>query len=140
MRRSNYLDHMIKNKHQEILKLMEMHRNNPDYFSINAIGRSKKALGNFSKGLKSEKLSVIAEIKRASPSKGEIGEIFDPSHLALQYCQGGAAAISVLTDFNYFGGSLDDLRHVNLKLVQEKIDVPQEKILFFTNYNFLKLF
>src|SRR4051794_4879607 len=57
-------------------------------------------------------LSVIAEVKRRSPSKGELAEIPDPAELARSYAAGGADAISVLTEQRRFGGSLDDLRGV----------------------------
>lgn len=57
-------------------------------------------------------LKIIAEIKRASPSKGVIKESFEPTELALAYSQGGAVAFSVLTEEDYFRGSLDDLRAV----------------------------
>jgi indole-3-glycerol phosphate synthase len=53
--------------------------------------------------------SVIAEVKRRSPSKGDLAEIADPSSLASAYERGGAAAVSVLTEGRRFGGSLDDL-------------------------------
>ncbi len=56
--------------------------------------------------------SVIAEVKRRSPSKGDLADIPDPADLAQQYAAGGAAAISVLTEQRRFGGSLDDLRAV----------------------------
>lgn len=59
--------------------------------------------------LKQPGVGVIAEVKRSSPSKGSLAEIPDPAHLACEYAAGGARAISVLTEENYFKGSLDDL-------------------------------
>lgn len=54
-------------------------------------------------------LAVISEIKRRSPSKGELAPGLDPDVLARQYEAGGAACLSVLTDVEFFGGSVDDL-------------------------------
>jgi indole-3-glycerol phosphate synthase len=59
-------------------------------------------------------VSVIAEVKRSSPSKGALADIADPAALAAEYESGGAAAISVLTEGRRFGGSLDDLVRVRL--------------------------
>jgi indole-3-glycerol phosphate synthase len=64
-------------------------------------------------------ISVIAEVKRSSPSKGAIAPIADPALLAADYESGGAAAISVLTEQRRFGGSLDDLR-----AVRAAVDTP----------------
>lgn len=57
-------------------------------------------------------LSVIAEVKRRSPSKGHLAAIPDPASLAREYAEGGADAISVLTEQRRFSGSLEDLRTV----------------------------
>ncbi|HZS05251.1 MAG TPA: indole-3-glycerol phosphate synthase TrpC [Blastocatellia bacterium] len=62
--------------------------------------------------LEREAVNVIAEIKRRSPSKGVIRADFDPAGIARNYTTGGAAAISVLTEEDFFGGSLDHLRAV----------------------------
>ena len=62
--------------------------------------------------------AIIAEVKRASPSKGDIFPGLDPASVARDYARGGAAAISVLTD-RHFKGSLDDLR-----AVRQAVDIP----------------
>lgn len=63
--------------------------------------------------------AVIAEVKRASPSRGALADIPDPATLARQYAEGGAAAVSVLTEGRRFGGSLTDLR-----AVRAAVDLP----------------
>ncbi|MGM0384427.1 MAG: indole-3-glycerol phosphate synthase TrpC [Actinomycetota bacterium] len=64
-------------------------------------------------------VSIIAEVKRASPSRGPLSHIADPAALAAEYESGGAAAISVLTEQRRFGGSLADL-----DAVRAAVDVP----------------
>jgi len=63
----------------------------------------------FRKGLGHYGITVIAEIKRKSPSKGDLAPGLDPVTLAKAYEAAGASAISVLTDGEFFGGSADDL-------------------------------
>ncbi len=69
--------------------------------------------------LRSEGVSVIAEVKRSSPSKGALAPIEDPAALARDYEAGGAHCISVLTEPRRFGGSLEDLA-----AVRAAVDVP----------------
>ncbi len=63
----------------------------------------------FAASLQAPGLSVIAEIKRRSPSKGPLAPDLDPTKLATAYESGGAACLSVLTDVDHFGGSVADL-------------------------------
>ena len=60
----------------------------------------------------SDRVKIIAEVKRASPSRGALADIPDPAALAVSYQTGGASAISVLTEGRRFGGSLADLEAV----------------------------
>lgn len=64
-------------------------------------------------------VGVIAEVKRSSPSKGQLADIPDPADLAGHYAAGGARCISVLTEGRWFGGSLDDLA-----AVRAAVDIP----------------
>ena len=64
---------------------------------------------NFTAALRSKRPAIIAEIKKASPSRGVLVENFRPIEFARQYQKGGAAALSVLTDRDFFQGSLADL-------------------------------
>jgi len=77
--------------------------------------------------LSRESLNVIAEFKRASPSKGMIRADAEPSQLARSYEAGGAAAVSVLTEEDRFQGSLDDLRAVRVAV---KIPVLRKDFIF----------
>jgi indole-3-glycerol phosphate synthase len=65
------------------------------------------------------RVNVIAECKRRSPSKGVLAAQYDPVAIARKYEEGGAAAISVLTEPTFFDGSLDHLR-----LVRDAVDLP----------------
>ena len=66
-----------------------------------------------------DRVKIIAEVKRASPSRGDLADIPDPAHQASLYEAGGASAISVLTEGRRFKGSLADL-----EAVRARVDVP----------------
>jgi indole-3-glycerol phosphate synthase len=67
----------------------------------------------------SSEIALIAEVKKASPSKGVICTSFDPGAIASSYETGGAEAVSVLTDEKYFQGSLD-----YIPLIRQRINIP----------------
>src|SRR5580700_8493869 len=86
--------------------------------AIAAAAQRAPAPRDFLAALRLYRPAIIAEVKRASPSKGDILPGLDPAAVARDYVAGGAAAISVLTD-RHFRGSLDDLR-----AVRAAVDIP----------------
>ncbi|CAN2204548.1 TrpC Indole-3-glycerol phosphate synthase [Candidatus Nanopelagicaceae bacterium] len=84
--------------------------------------------------LSRNEMNVIAEVKRSSPSKGNLAPITDPAALAEKYQEAGAAAVSVLTEQRRFGGSLADLN-----AVRSRIEIPVlRKDFMVDEYQFLE--
>ena len=79
------------------------------------------------------KVSVIAEIKKASPSKGIMSKIFNPIEIAKSYQRGGATCISVLTDEKYFLGSTKDLidvrKNCDLPIIRKDFIISEYQII-----------
>ena len=93
------------------------------------IARQKPPL-DLAIALKGDNIRLIAEVKRASPSRGILCPNFNPIKLAQTYAEGGAAAISVLTEANYFMGSIE-----HLAAIKEVVGLPLlRKDLIFDHY------
>ncbi len=106
------LDRIIEQKHQEVSKAKKR--------GIPAVELPDPHPRGFKKALLADNgVSIIAEVKRASPSKGLICAEFNPVKIAQDYQQGGAAAVSVLTDEKFFQGSLDFM-----PLIRQEISLP----------------
>src|SRR5438309_404638 len=104
------------NRLEEILaaKRDEIERLRPRAAELDRQARARTDFRDFKLALQrpDDKLAVIAEIKKASPSAGVIVESFNPNEIAKSYERSSANAISVLTDTKFFQGSLEHLRNV----------------------------
>ena len=104
----NALEKIIADKKSN----MEKYKNS---FSVEDLKKrisSYKNYLNFKDKLKKNEVSVIAEIKKASPSAGVIVKNYDPKVIAKQYLNSGASCLSILTEENYFKGKLEDINEV----------------------------
>lgn len=103
------LDDIVAKRQQQLIR--EKQKISPQEMEQRAVEEKRPVL-DFYGALKMEGLSVIAEVKKASPSKGVIREDFRPAEFAKAYEEGGAAAISCLTEEHYFQGSSEIFREV----------------------------
>ncbi len=127
----NVLDQIIEGVREDLAerkKLVELNELNELVAKISEVNPVIDVLPS----LQSSNLSVIAEVKRSSPSKGALAQISDPAALALSYQTGGATAVSVLTESRKFGGSLADLAAVrsavNIPILRKDFTVDEYQI------------
>jgi indole-3-glycerol phosphate synthase len=115
----NILDIIVKTKWEEI----ERFKQTTPVGELKSSPKVKLPSRNFVQSIKhhhkSKQPAVIAEIKKASPSKGIIREDFDPVEIAKSYEQNGASCLSILTDEIYFSGHLS-----YLNLVRSEVNLP----------------
>ena len=111
----NILDQINQDKQNEVDQTLQ--HITPDRLQKSA--DDQRMPKDFREALKADGLSIIAEIKKASPSKGLIRPDFDPISIARSYNANGANCISVLTESKYFQGSAD-----YLKQVIEVVEIP----------------
>jgi indole-3-glycerol phosphate synthase len=97
------LARIVKNKRVELRETSQQRA------ELERTAADRRDVRNFRAALTASEPAIIAEIKKASPSKGVLLEAFHPEAIARVYESGGAAALSVLTDFDFFKGTMDDL-------------------------------
>lgn len=99
------LGKIVDRKHEELAARLQQ-RSLQD---IEALAQAASPVRGFARALNAKRPGVIAEIKKASPSKGVIRADFNPAEIAAQYEQAGAACLSVLTDVDFFQGHDDNI-------------------------------
>ncbi|HCD52330.1 MAG TPA: indole-3-glycerol phosphate synthase TrpC [Balneolaceae bacterium] len=111
---------------------LKKRKKNVHEYDLNSFEGYEKSRLDFKAALQSDFVSIIAEVKKASPSKGIIREDFDPVSIAAKYQEGGASAISVLTDGPFFKGDLQYLsdisKNVTLPLLRKDFIVDPYQI------------
>jgi len=114
---TNILDEICENTQQHIIKKKEQISENSLLMFVSDNDRDfKKALDE---KISNKQTALIAELKKASPSKGLIREHFNPSEISIAYKKGGATCLSVLTDEKYFQGKDEYIRQV-----KNSVDLP----------------
>lgn len=121
----NKLAPIFRKKQQEVAELYRMLEHDAQHplHAYLQLAISHSPAVSFTTALQSEKLAIIAEIKRKSPSKGMLASIPDPITLAQRYITGGASALSILTDQDFFAGHIHDLAQVAAAIAKRPIPI-----------------
>jgi indole-3-glycerol phosphate synthase len=114
------LDQIMAAKRDEVPKQMAL----VPLSQVKAFARLAPPPLDFAAALRTRGVSLIAEVKRASPSRGLIAQEWDPVLIGETYARNGAAAISCLTDSRFFQGELEYLTAIKERLRDLKLDVP----------------
>jgi len=111
----SFLDKILESKRIEIAQC----KTRISQSVIERLAAARTGFRGFENSLNQDGVRIISEIKRASPSKGDINPDLNPASLAVAYQEGGAAAISILTEPNFFKGTQEDL-----KLARAAVELP----------------
>lgn len=120
------LDEIVANKRIELDAAMQR----VPLEKISAAAHRAPSTLSLASAIKGKKVKLIAEVKKASPSRGLIRPDFDPVKIALIYAEHGAAAISVLTESKYFQGSLDYLQSIKFGLGTRRLPLIRKDFIF----------
>jgi indole-3-glycerol phosphate synthase len=122
------LDQIVANKRIEIAQSLK----NLTISDVKKKATDTRIPLNFKNALNKDRLSIIAEVKKASPSKGIIRDDFQPLEIAKLYHQNGADCISILTESKYFQGSIEFLKEirkaVNIPLLRKDFIIDERQI------------
>ncbi|MEQ9310423.1 MAG: indole-3-glycerol phosphate synthase TrpC [Balneolaceae bacterium] len=109
---ANVLERIVEQTGIDLLK----RKQKISFNDLHSMEGFEKVRIDFKNALRRDHVSIIAEVKKASPSKGIIREDFNPEEIALKYEDGGASAISVLTDKPFFKGDLEYLSAISKRV------------------------
>lgn len=132
MAKSDILERIVTTKAQEVIAAQIAR----PYAAVDADARAASAPRGFERALRERivagRSAVIAEIKKASPSKGVLRERYDPAAIAASYERHGAACLSVLTDSQFFQGRLEHLREAraacNLPVLRKDFTIDEYQV------------
>ena len=119
------LDQIVANSQLEL----EARKRSFPLIELQRVALEQPSLLDFASALRGDRLQLIAEVKKASPSKGVIRPDFNPVEVAQTYASNGASAISVLTEAKYFQGSLNHLRDIRNALVNKRLPLLRKDFL-----------
>lgn len=120
------LDEIVASNRQELL----MKEQNMPMAELRELAMAQPAPLDFTSALCGGDIRLIAEVKKASPSRGIIRSDFNPVEIAGIYAENGAAAISVLTEPRYFQGSLNYLRDIGETLGDKRVPLLRKDFIF----------
>jgi len=120
------LDRIVADKRAEV----QASKRSLPLAELGRLAREQVPPLDFTSALRGKGVQLIAEVKKASPSRGVIRANFDPPEIARTYARNGASAISVLTESRYFQGSLEHLKSIREALGDRRLPLLRKDFIF----------